>query len=94
MNIGKDWWKLRESAISIVSQSKKLSHTNLQPPSKTKSSKISPEITKSYGDIWMSKIDLDYAYGQARLSKEAAKHCVFLIIGGDFTGHYPFEKGL
>ena len=26
-------------------------------------SKISAEITKSDGDIWMSKIDLDYAYG-------------------------------
>ena len=42
----------------------------------------------------MSKIDLNYAYGQAKLSKEAAKHCVFSIIGGDFTGHYCFKKGL
>ena len=40
----------------------------------------------------MSKIDLDYAYGQAILSKEAAKHCVFSIIGGDFTRFYQFEK--
>ena len=40
----------------------------------------------------MSKIDLGYAYGQAKLSKKAAKHCVFLIIGGDFTGHYRFKK--
>ena len=50
-------------------------------------SKISAQITKSNGEIWMSKIDLDYAYGQAKLSKEAAKHFVFSIIGGDFTGH-------
>ena len=41
----------------------------------------------------MSKIDLDYDYGQAKLSKEAAKHCVFSIIEGDFTGHYRFKKG-
>ena len=41
----------------------------------------------------MSKIDLDYAYGQAKLSKEAAKHCVFSIIGGDFPGHYRSKKG-
>ena len=41
----------------------------------------------------MSKIDLDYAYGQAKLSKEAAKHCVFSIIGGNFTAHYRFKKG-
>ena len=56
-------------------------------------SKMSVEITKSNGEIWMSKIDLDYAYGQAKLSKDAAKHCVFSIIGGDFTGHYRFKKG-
>ena len=24
---------------------------------------------------------------------EASRHCVFSIIGGDFTGHYLFKKG-
>ena len=56
-------------------------------------SKISAKITNGEGEIWMSKIDLDYAYGQARLSKKAAEHCVFSIIDGDFTGHYRFKKG-
>ena len=56
-------------------------------------SKISAKITKSEGEICMLKIDLDYAYGQAKLYKEAAKYCVFSIIGGDFTGHYRFKKG-
>ena len=55
-------------------------------------SKTSAEITKSNGEIWMLKIDLDYAYGQAKLSKEAAKYCVFSIIGGDFTSHYRFKN--
>ena len=41
----------------------------------------------------MSKIDVDYAYGQAKLSKEAAKHCVFSIIGENFNGHDRLEKG-
>ena len=54
---------------------------------------ISAEIMKNNKEIWMSKIDLDYTYGQAKLSKEAAKHCVFSIIVGDFTGHYPIKKG-
>ena len=54
---------------------------------------MSAEITKSNGEIWMSKIDLDYAYGQAKLSREAARDCVFSIFGGDFTGHYRFKKG-
>ena len=55
--------------------------------------KISAEITKSSGKILIEKIDLDYAYGQDKLSKEAAKHCVFSIISGDVTGHYRFKKG-
>ena len=57
-------------------------------------SKISAEITRNNGEIWMSKIDLDYAYGQTKLTVEAAKHCVFSIIVGDFTGHYRFKKGI
>ena len=56
-------------------------------------SKIFAKTTRSEAEIWMSKIDIDYAYGQAKLSDEAAKHCVFSIIGGDFTGHYRFKKG-
>ena len=51
------------------------------------------KITQSDGEIWMSKIDLDYAHGQAKLSAEASRHCVFSIIGGEFTGHYRFKKG-
>ena len=37
-------------------------------------------------------MNLDYAYGQAKLSTDAAKHCVFSTIGG-FTGKYRFKKG-
>ena len=55
-------------------------------------SKIAAVITKNNGDVWLWKIDLDYAFGQAKLSKKAAKHCVFSIIGGDFTGHYRFKN--
>ena len=50
--------------------------------------KISAGITKNDGEIWMAKIDLDYAYGHAKLSQEAARHCVFSIIENDSTGHY------
>ena len=55
-------------------------------------SKISAEITKSNVEIWTSKVDLGYADGQAKLSKEASKHCVFSIIGGNFIGYYRFKK--
>ena len=55
-------------------------------------SKISAEITRSSGEIWMSKIDLDYAYGQAKLTVEAAKHCVF-DNWRQFHRPLPIEKG-
>ena len=53
-------------------------------------SKNSAEITKNYVERWMSKIL--YAYRQAKLSKQGAKHCVFSIFVGGFIGHYLFKK--
>ena len=47
--------------------------------------KKSAKITKCDGETWMSKIELDCAYGQAELSMEASKHCVFSI-SRDNTG--------
>ena len=51
---------------------------------------ISVEITK---ELMMSKIDLDYAYGQKKISKETSRQCVFAIAGGKFSGYYRFKKG-
>ena len=88
----------KEKSVKIALDSRKLNEACVKrkaamPNMVELISKISAEITKSNGEIWRSKIDLDYAYRQAKLSKEAAKHCVFSIIGGDFTGHYRFKKG-
>ena len=41
----------------------------------------------------ISKIDLDYAYGQMILSEETSRQCVFAITGGNFSGYYRFKKG-
>ena len=43
-------------------------------------------------ELMISKIDLDYAYGQKKLSKETSRQCVFAIFGGKFSGYYRFEK--
>ncbi len=43
--------------------------------------------------LWASKIDFKYAFGQAKLAKETSKHCVFAIVGGRATGHYRFVRG-
>ena len=42
--------------------------------------------------IWISKLDLDYAYGKMQLSKDAKDLCIFAITGSNFTGHYRFLK--
>ena len=54
-------------------------------------SKKSAKITKSHGEIWMSKIDQDYAYGQSKLSKETSKHCVFKY-WRQFHGILPIQE--
>ena len=88
----------KDKSVKIALDSRKLNEACVKrkatmPNMEELISKISAEITRSDGEIWMSKIDLDYAYGQAKLTAEAARHCVFSIIGGDFTGHYRFKKG-
>ena len=90
--------KKKDKAVKIALDSRKLNEACVKrkaamPNMEELISKISAEITRSSGEIWKSKIDLDYAYGQAKLTVEAAKHRVFSIIGGNFTGHYRFKKG-
>ena len=54
---------------------------------------ISVEITRDRTkELNISKIDLDYAYGQMKLSKETSRQCVFAITGGKFSGYYRFKK--
>ena len=55
---------------------------------------ISSELSKNELDpIWISVIDLDYAYGQMKLSPETSKHCNFTITGEKINGYYRFLKG-
>ena len=88
----------KDKSVKIALDSRKLNESCIKRKAKMSNmeeliSQISAKITQNNGEIWMSKIDLDYAYGQAKLSAEASRHCVFSIIGGDFTGHYRFKKG-
>ena len=90
----------KDKSVKIALDSRKLSEACVKrkaamPNMEELISKISVEITLNNAEIWMSKIDLDYACGQAKQSKEAAKHWVFSIIGGDFTEtSLPFQKSL
>ena len=53
---------------------------------------ISVEITRDRAvQLFISKIDMDYANEQKKLSEETSRPCVFT--GGKFSGNYLFEKG-
>ena len=55
---------------------------------------ISVEITKDQmKKLMISKIDLDYAYGQVMLSDERSRQCVFAITWEIFSEYYRFKKG-
>ena len=55
---------------------------------------ISSELSKNEIDpIWISVIDLDYAYGQMKWVPETTKHCNFAITGEKLNGYYRFLKG-
>ena len=53
----------------------------------------SEEITRDRTkELMISKIDLDYAYGQIRISRETSRQCVFAKTGGNFSGYSRFKK--
>ena len=55
---------------------------------------ISSELSKNESDpVCISVIDLDYAYGQMRLTPETSKHCNFAITGEKINGYYQSLKG-
>ena len=43
-------------------------------------------------ETWISKFDLDYAYGQLILSREARNICMFAVNSGNCTGYCCFLK--
>ena len=83
VEIALDLRKLNEAWIKRIAAMRKMDEMI---------SKISAQITNNKEETWMSEIDLVYAYGHAKRSKVVAKHCVFSIVGVDFTGQYRFKK--
>ena len=55
---------------------------------------IPVEITRDRTtQLFLSKTDLDYTYGQIKLSDETSRQGVFALTGGNFSGYYRFKKG-
>ena len=56
---------------------------------------MSVEITRDRtAQLFISKMDLDYAYGQMKISKGTSRQCVFAITVAKFSGYFQFKKGL
>ena len=85
VKIALDSRKLNDSCIKIRPHM-----PNMEELLNQSSVEITRDRTK---ELMMSKIDLDYAYGQMKLSKETSRQCVFAITGGKFSGYYRFKKG-
>ena len=84
VKIALDSRKLNDSCIKIQSH---------MPNMEELLNQISVEITRDRTkELMISKIDLDYAHGQIKLSKETSRQCVFAITGGKISGYYRFKK--
>ena len=56
---------------------------------------ISVENTRDQTvQLFISKVDLNYANEQMKLSYETSRQSVFATTGGKFGGNYRFKKGL
>ena len=57
-------------------------------------SRISRKISEEQeGEIWVTKLEIDYAYGQIKFNENTKVPCIFTVTGGEFTGYYRFLKG-
>ena len=89
----------KDKSIKIALDSRKLNEITVKkkaqmPNMEELISRISRKIADGNKDeIWISKLDLDYAYGQVKLSEKAKNLCIFTVTGGNFTGYYQFLKG-
>ena len=89
----------KDKSVKIALDSRKLNEITIKrktqmPNMEELISRISRKIADGPADeIWTSKLDLDYAYGQLSLSREARNLCIIAVTGGNFTGYYRFLKG-
>ena len=87
----------KDKSIKIALDSRKLNEATIKkaqmPNMEELISRISRKITEEQeGEIWITKLDFDYAYGQIKLNETTRNLCIFTVTGGEFTGYYRFLK--
>ena len=89
----------KDKSIKIALDSRKLNEATIKrkaqmPNMEELISRISRKISEEQeGEIWITKLDFDYAYGQIKLDDQTKNLCIFTVTGGEFTGYYRFLKG-
>ena len=87
-----------DKSVKIALDSRKLNDSCIKrrphmPNMEEFLNQISVEITRDRTlQLFISKIDLEYAYGQMKLSEETSRQCIFAITGAKFNGYYRFKK--
>ncbi len=81
--------KKSDSTVKIALDAKKLNKLIVKkkkqrPNLEDLKDGISMKIAEYTGEeLWLSAIDLIYAFVQVEFDEETAKHCVFAFVGGD-----------
>ena len=89
----------KDKSIKLALDSRKLNEASIKrkaqmPNMEELISRISRKISEEQeGEIWITKLDFDYAYGQIKVDNQTKNLCIFTVIGGEFTGYYRFLKG-
>ena len=89
----------KDKSVKIALDSRKLNENCIKkrphmPNMEELLNQISAEISRKPTEpLWLSKVDLDYAYGQMKLAEETSKHCNFAITGEKLNGYYRFKRG-
>ena len=89
-----------DKSVKIALDSRKLNDSCIKmrphmPNMEELLNQISVEITRDRtAEVFLSKIDLVYAYGQMKLSEETSRHCVFALTGGNFADITDSKKDL
>ena len=89
----------KDKSIKVTLDSRKLNEATIKrkaqmPNMEELISRISRKISEEKeGEIHITKLDFDYAYGQLRLDEQTRNLCIITVTGGEFTGYFRFLKG-
>ena len=88
----------KDKTVKIALDARKLNESCVKRPDmpnmKELLNQLSTELSRNDHDpIWISVINLDFAYLKMKLAQETSKHCNFAVAGENMNGYYRPLKG-